>query len=92
MGNTLETYVFSPKANEGEAAMFPRLFSGLLHPLIHLGHGPEFGLPGLAAEGKHTSNVMSHTTYILDFERTRSGSGDQEYLRGTVSTELLRAK
>jgi hypothetical protein len=64
MGNTLETYAFSPEANSGEAAMFPRLFSGLLHPLIHFGHGPEFALPGLAAEGKHMSNVMSRTTHV----------------------------
>lgn len=64
MGNVLETYVFSPEANEGEIAMLPRLFSGLLHPLIHLGHGPEFALPGLAAEGKHVSKVMSRTIYV----------------------------
>lgn len=51
MSATLEKYVFSSDANSGNAAMFGRLFSGLLHPLIHFGHGPEFGLPGLAAEG-----------------------------------------
>jgi hypothetical protein len=64
MGNVLETYVFSPEANEGEAAKLPRLFSGLLHPLIHLGHGPEFALPGLAAEGKQATKVMPRIIYI----------------------------
>lgn len=51
MGSVLDKYVFSPDANEEKSAMFARLFSGLVHPLIHFGHGPEFGLPGLAAEG-----------------------------------------
>lgn len=54
VSNTVEKYIFSADANYGEQnpRMFSRLLSGLLHPLIHMGHGPEFGLPGLAAEGK----------------------------------------
>lgn len=52
MSATLEKYVFSPEANNGKPAMLSRFFSGLLHPLIHFGYGPEFGLPGLAAEGE----------------------------------------
>lgn len=51
MSTTLEKYVFSSEANSGKPAMLARFFSGLVHPLIHFGHGPEFGLPGLAAEG-----------------------------------------
>lgn len=53
MSATLERYVFSPDANTANVAMLARFFSGLLHPLIHFGHGPEFGIPGLAAEGEH---------------------------------------
>lgn len=60
MAATLEKYVFSPEANEGKTGMFARLFSGLVHPLIHFGHGPEFGLPGLAAEGLAMTAVTSN--------------------------------
>ena len=55
---TLEEYIFSPKANieppksgQPPMEMTNRLFSGLLHPLIHTGYGAEFGLPGMFAEG-----------------------------------------
>lgn len=51
MAEVLEAYVFSPAANKPGVDMFARFFSGLVHPLIHFGHGPEFGLPGIAAEG-----------------------------------------
>lgn len=36
--------------------MLNRFLSGLLHPMIHAGHGMEFGLPGLVVE----SEVLSH--------------------------------
>ena len=31
--------------------MLDRFVSGVFHPLIHTGHGYEFGLPGIVAEG-----------------------------------------
>ena len=56
---TIEEYIFSPKANieppqpgQPPMQMVNRLFSGLLHPLIHTGYGAEFGLLGMFAEGK----------------------------------------
>ena len=59
MSATLEKYVFTPEANvdptrpENEhPRMLNRLISGLLHPLIHVGYGLEFGLPGMLVEGK----------------------------------------
>jgi len=59
MEQTIETYIFSPSANwvaEIEDAklqpqMLNRLLSGVLHPLIHLGHAFEFGVPGMLVEG-----------------------------------------
>ena len=59
---TLEDYVFSQKANfdparEADRKSPPqflcRLVDGLFHPLIHVGYGLEFGLPGTLAEGVH---------------------------------------
>lgn len=70
---TVETYVFSPEANvenddeskreEHEERVRPpprmlnRLHSRLFHPLIHLGYGLEFEIPGLVAEGNRFLNA-----------------------------------
>jgi hypothetical protein len=60
VSKTLDEYVFSKKANyEGDAEregrkpkeMFSRFIGGLLHPLIHLGYGLEFGIPYMVTEG-----------------------------------------
>lgn len=57
LASTLEDYVFSVEANWGNGSdspaphMLNRFVTGLFHPLIHLGHGAETGILGLAAEG-----------------------------------------
>ena len=55
---TLKRYLYSEGANYSGRAdgsrhpeMFARFMSGLVHSLIHVGHGLEFGLPGIVAEG-----------------------------------------
>lgn len=54
---TLEEYLYSERANfngrnaSRQPEMFARFMSGLVHPLIHVGHGLEFGLLGVLAEG-----------------------------------------
>ncbi|KAF9230922.1 hypothetical protein BU15DRAFT_83025 [Melanogaster broomeanus] len=55
---TLEEFIFSEKYNfqDGRDAtrqpeMLFRLMDGLLHPMIHVGYGIEFGLKGMLAEG-----------------------------------------
>jgi hypothetical protein len=59
---TLEDYLYSKGANFNDRAeangsrqpeMFSRFMSGLMHPLIHVGYGLEFGLPGILAEGTY---------------------------------------
>jgi oxidoreductase AflY len=54
----LEEYIFSLAANHHESnsgkkgmEMISRLYDGLMHGLIHLGVGLEFGQPSLLAEG-----------------------------------------
>ncbi|KAF9235887.1 hypothetical protein BU15DRAFT_77494 [Melanogaster broomeanus] len=51
---TLEQSIFSEKYNfqDGRDAteMLFRLMDGLLHPMIHVGYGVEFGLKGMLAE------------------------------------------
>ncbi|KAI9847964.1 MAG: hypothetical protein M1837_001481 [Sclerophora amabilis] len=44
----LKEYVF--KGDERANVMFARLYSGFLHPMIHLGFGVEFGQPTIIAE------------------------------------------
>ena len=55
---TLEEFVFSEKYNyqKGRDAntqpeMLSHLFQGLVHPMIHVGYGCEFGLKGMLVEG-----------------------------------------
>ena len=58
---TLKVYLYSKGANFNDRAkvdstqpeMFCRFMSGLMHPLIHVGNGLEFGLLGVLAEGTH---------------------------------------
>ncbi|KAI9463461.1 hypothetical protein HD554DRAFT_2175564 [Boletus coccyginus] len=55
---TLEEFVFSEKYNfqkerdvDTQPEMLARFSRGLLHPLIHVGYGVEFGLKGVFVEG-----------------------------------------
>ena len=50
ISKTFETYALHPK-------MFPRLFGGTFHPIIHVGYGIEFQIPMILAEGNF-SNFM----------------------------------
>ena len=58
-GEVIEEYIFSSKANiggpgvEGHPRMLNRFLAAIVHPMIHVGCGLEFGLPGLVAEGEH---------------------------------------
>lgn len=57
----MDKYVFDPSSNwtdfgpdadkKKQPQMLNRLLSGVLHPLIHVGYGCEFGSPGMVAEG-----------------------------------------
>lgn len=49
---TIERYVFARDANAPGVAMLARLFSGILHPIIHLGHALECGGNDSLAQGR----------------------------------------
>ncbi|KAM6493037.1 Protein of unknown function (DUF4243) domain containing protein [Amanita muscaria] len=56
--DVIEKYVFSREFNfdhklndDEQVRMLDRFVGGLFHPLIHVGYGYEFGLPGIIAEG-----------------------------------------
>ncbi|KAH7103905.1 hypothetical protein BKA62DRAFT_694987 [Auriculariales sp. MPI-PUGE-AT-0066] len=72
IASALNKYVFSDEANwadqtdaEKAPRMLDRFFSGVLHPLIHFGHGPEFGIPGMAVEGLAWTAVHNPTAKVL---------------------------
>jgi hypothetical protein len=50
---TFERFVFSYDTNwsTDKPRMLDRFLSDVFHPLIHLGHAAEFGVPGMAVEG-----------------------------------------
>jgi hypothetical protein len=58
ISSVLEKYIFSdnynlryPQQGKQQPQMLNRFMEILLHPIIHVGYGAEFGLPGLIAEG-----------------------------------------
>ncbi len=56
----IEEYIFSPEANfgDGKAEMLNRFCAVLYHPLIQLGHGCEFSLPGMVVEGRSIPDAL----------------------------------
>ena len=60
----LEAYVFARDANVGAHGARPlmasRFCGGFLHPLIHVGYGAEFGLPGMLVEGTSSDAPAAH--------------------------------
>ncbi|KAF9221054.1 hypothetical protein BS17DRAFT_738099 [Gyrodon lividus] len=87
----LEKYLFSdhynirtPKQGPEQPEMLNRFLEILIHPIIHVGYGAEFGIPGLIAEGLAWTSVHpagattlisrllftpKRTTPITDLER-----------------------
>ena len=51
----VEEFIFSKEFNFASEGRHPdllgRFLGGLFHPMIHIGYGFEFSLPGLVAEG-----------------------------------------
>jgi len=47
----LEKYIFDPEVNKNGIDMLSRVMAGVLHPLIHIGYGAEFGDQTLIATG-----------------------------------------
>lgn len=43
--------------------MLGRLLDAVIHPLIHVGYGVEFGLPGMVIEG-NTSLPAYHEVFL----------------------------
>ncbi|KAL4064618.1 hypothetical protein J3A83DRAFT_4101231 [Scleroderma citrinum] len=70
LSECLEEFVLSSAANfdsKGEhPAMLSRFISGVIHPLIHVGYGAEFGLLGLSAEGLAMGAVHPSNLDLVD--------------------------
>ncbi|EIW74908.1 hypothetical protein CONPUDRAFT_169810 [Coniophora puteana RWD-64-598 SS2] len=48
---TVEKFAFSEEYNTTKAWGLAHLMAGVYHPMIHIGNGLEFGIPGLIVEG-----------------------------------------
>ncbi|KAJ8082863.1 hypothetical protein PM082_008720 [Marasmius tenuissimus] len=84
----LETFLFSDEMNLRNAIegtnkdtpeMLDRFRSGLLHPLIHVGYGVEFGMPGMIVEGlaqtaaNRTGNKFIVPRPMFEYHSDREG-------------------
>ena len=72
---TLEEFVFSEKYNfqkgrdaNAQPEFLARLFDGIVHPLIHVGYGVEFGLKGMFVEGTSCDTLHRTSTLSLVFK------------------------
>ncbi|CCM00189.1 uncharacterized protein FIBRA_02217 [Fibroporia radiculosa] len=89
----MEEYLFSPAANfsetqsDSQRQMLTRTFSMLFHPMIYLGYGLEFGIPGLVAEG--LAQIATHPLQgegLITREEFRTQSGVTTGASGFVSS------
>ncbi|EJD52981.1 hypothetical protein AURDEDRAFT_110799 [Auricularia subglabra TFB-10046 SS5] len=96
MSASVETYVFSDDANwqgfEKDANKAPRMLdrfmAGLVHPIIHFGHGAEFNIPGMAVEGLAWTAVHDTPTGPLlppDFFTVPAAAGTLSKLTASLS-------
>ncbi|KAJ8073173.1 hypothetical protein PM082_020042 [Marasmius tenuissimus] len=93
--SVLEGYVFSPRANSVSASkdrkqpeMLGRFRDALLHPIIHIGYGVEFGLPGMVVEGLAMTSISpSHNRVAVSPDLFAS----VEVLRKAPTVELFDA-
>ena len=61
----LDEFIFSSSANNTlNSNAISRFMDNLVHPMIHIGYGLEFGLPGLVVEGKLLYFVLSDFLYL----------------------------
>lgn len=104
----LEDFVFSPKANLGtnestkaqlpfdkRPHMLSRLLTGVLHPMVHIGYGAEFNLPGMIVEGKAHQTKYLHerlTSLVTVSSRSRPYSCSPCSPRSSWSIRDFRGK
>lgn len=87
-----DEYIFSSHANyirgaERQPEMVTRLLEGLLHPMIHVGFGVEFTLPGIFAEGNILGRTRSH--FLTTQCRLRSDCSSQKRIQQGSSVAMV---
>ncbi|KAJ7199195.1 hypothetical protein GGX14DRAFT_373358, partial [Mycena pura] len=90
--DVVEEWVFSGKANfDGrQPEMVNRLLAGILHPLIYLGYGIEFSLPGLVAEGLAQAAVHKIASSLLIPKSIFSNMGRSKKHSFTIIARIMR--
>lgn len=80
----LNEYLF--KGDERADDMLVRLFSGFLHPIIHLGFGIEFQQPAIIAEGLAQAAIHSNwmAPLFLESEKAAQAKGSESGPQKTI--------
>ncbi|KAJ7633990.1 hypothetical protein B0H17DRAFT_961581 [Mycena rosella] len=90
---TLEEWLFSSKANfDGKGPqMLNRMLAGILHPMLYVGYGIEFAIPGLVAEGLAQSAVhqLGNSLVILPQKMFPTPPSRQDHAFSIASRILL---
>ncbi|KAJ3539862.1 hypothetical protein NMY22_g4543 [Coprinellus aureogranulatus] len=99
ISQVLTDYVFSPAANLGTGKgpapeMISRFLDGVFHPMIHLGCGVEFNMPGIVAEGLGQTAIhkaSSSTTIPLSvFEEESPQSSNASLHSFTILARIIK--
>jgi len=86
ISSILEKYIFSSEYNinpslapgKQQPEMLNRFVEILIHPLIHVGYGAEFGLLGMLAEGLSQASVHPARATVLVSRLLFSGQGNSQ--------------
>ncbi|EIN04883.1 hypothetical protein PUNSTDRAFT_75682 [Punctularia strigosozonata HHB-11173 SS5] len=92
---TLKTYLFSYRYNFGDGTlgsrpyMLDRFVAGVIHPLIHVGYGVEFGIPGILAEGLAQTCAHPALSTVLMVEHLFPQEDHKDHSELASATSLL---
>ncbi|KAJ6467100.1 hypothetical protein C8R47DRAFT_33770 [Mycena vitilis] len=96
----LEEWIFAPKMNHDDCIkggeqpeMLNRLLAGVMHPLIYIGFGLDFSLPGLVAEGLAQAAVHKSGSsallprHLFNTSSIHAGAGTPAF---SIAARILR--
>ncbi|KAG6867506.1 hypothetical protein C0993_001915 [Termitomyces sp. T159_Od127] len=95
----VEQYIFAKDVNIDPSAkkkpdMFNRFLGGLVHPMIHLGYGLEFNIPGMVIEGNsvkgNTEDTFSRFKSLLISSSDSKPASDHGTHVFTVVARILK--
>lgn len=92
VATVLDEYVFHE--NKVARSLLSRLFSGLVHPIIHLGFGVEFEQPAIIAQALAQASVHQDylgETFFVPMQKHIESAGIREQVTLIQIMDLMRA-